>query len=96
MAKGRKTGGRKKGVKNKRTIEREMLKVGGTLPLQYMLKVMRDKKADNQRRDEMARAAAPYVHARRVPEDKTGNTVPTIVYNMPSLEAEERATPIEP
>lgn len=88
MAKGKKTGGRKKGVKNKRTIEREMLKAGGTLPLVYMLGVMRDESADNQRRDEMAKAAAPYVHARRAPEDKTGNTVPTIIYNTPNLEAD--------
>jgi hypothetical protein len=31
---------------------------GGELPLQYMLAVMRDPNADQQRRDAMARAAA--------------------------------------
>jgi hypothetical protein len=31
-------------------------------PLEYMLKVMRDPAAEEGRRDEMARAAAPYLH----------------------------------
>jgi hypothetical protein len=33
-------------------------------PLQYMLEVMRDPQADLKRRDDMAKTAAPYVHAR--------------------------------
>jgi len=33
-------------------------------PLDYMLAVMRDPGADDQRRDRMAQAAAPYVHAK--------------------------------
>ena len=37
---------------------------GGEMPLDYMLAVMRDKTADEKRRDTMAAAAAPYVHAR--------------------------------
>jgi hypothetical protein len=36
----------------------------GTLPLDYMLSVMRDAKADAKRRDAMAVAAAPYLHAK--------------------------------
>ena len=31
-------------------------------PLDYMLRVMRDETADERRRDEMAKAAAPYLH----------------------------------
>src|SRR5262245_427836 len=34
------------------------------MPLDYMLKVMRDPKADKARRDRMAIAAAPYCHER--------------------------------
>jgi hypothetical protein len=34
-------------------------------PLDYMLQVMRDDNADPERRDRMAIAAAPFVHARR-------------------------------
>lgn len=33
-------------------------------PLAYMLKVMRDERADSDRRDRMAIAAAPFVHVR--------------------------------
>lgn len=36
----------------------------GMSPLDYMLAVMRDETADPQRRDRMAQAAAPYVHAK--------------------------------
>ena len=51
-----------------------------------MLSVMRKLKADVLRRDDMARAAAPYLHARRAPEDKKGATVPPMLYVHPSLE----------
>ncbi len=34
-------------------------------PLEYMLKVMNDTEADKGRRDRMAVAAAPFVHARK-------------------------------
>jgi hypothetical protein len=34
------------------------------MPLDYMLEVMRDTDADERRRDDLARAAAPYVHPR--------------------------------
>jgi hypothetical protein len=33
-------------------------------PLEYMLRVMRDPKEDDERRDAMAKAALPYMHAR--------------------------------
>ena len=79
MAKGRKTGGRRKGSRNKRTVALEIA-VGGTLPLNYMLKVMRDSQADPLRRDEMAKSAAPYVHARRASEGKQGKTIPPVIY----------------
>lgn len=36
----------------------------GMSPLDYMLAVMRDPTADPARRDRMAQAAAPYVHAK--------------------------------
>jgi hypothetical protein len=58
--------GRPKGSVTKRTreIAEALAADGGLTPLQYMLKVMRDSKADKGRRDEMARAAAPYMHPR--------------------------------
>ena len=60
--------GRPAGSLNKNTLEskkiiEEALK-SGISPLQYMLNIMRDKKADKARRDDMAKAAAPYLHPR--------------------------------
>ena len=52
--------GRQKGVPNKRTREIvEKAAAGGIMPLDYMLAVVRDTKADEKRRDTMAAAAAP-------------------------------------
>lgn len=57
--------GRPKGSKNKRNQEiLRKAQESGKLPLEYMLEVMRDPKTDAPRRDEMAKAAAPYLHAR--------------------------------
>jgi hypothetical protein len=71
MAPGIKTGGRKKGSKNKRKAVAELMSdvvvqaaQSGETPLEYMLRVMRDPTQKDHRRDEMAKAAAPYVHAR--------------------------------
>ena len=60
-----KTGGRQKGVANKRTREIADAAVKeGISPLGYMLQVLRDKTVDPERRDRMAAAAAPYIHPR--------------------------------
>lgn len=65
MAQGRKTGGRRKGSLNRTTKEqREAVAQSGETPLDFMLRVMRDENAPQARRDAMAIAAAPYVHAR--------------------------------
>jgi hypothetical protein len=63
MARGRKTGGRQKGARNRATEEaRAAAEATGILPLDYMLTVMRDPVVDHKRRDAMAMAAAPYLH----------------------------------
>jgi hypothetical protein len=60
-----KTGGRQKGVANKRTREIADAAVKeGLTPLEWMLQVLRDENVDPERRDEMAKAAAPYIHPR--------------------------------
>ena len=65
MARGRKTGGRQKGARNRATEEaRAAAAATGVLPLDYMLSVMRDSAADSKRRDAMAIAAAPYLHSK--------------------------------
>lgn len=65
--------GRKKGSKNRKTSEIAMKAAGeGITPLEYMLKVMRDKNADTSRRDDMAKAAASFVHPRLSATDHSG------------------------
>jgi hypothetical protein len=60
-----KTGGRQKGVANKRTREIADAAVKeGLTPLEWMLQVLRDENVEPERRDEMAKAAAPYIHPR--------------------------------
>jgi hypothetical protein len=63
MARGRKTGERQRGARNRVTAEaRAAAEATGIMPLDYMLSVMRDANADPKRRDAMAIAAAPYLH----------------------------------
>ena len=65
MARGgaREGAGRKKGGHNKLTEEAvQKAKDGGELPLDFMLRVMRDPQEDQARRLDAAKAAAPYVH----------------------------------
>lgn len=57
--------GRKPGAINKATAEaRAKAEAGGILPLDYMLARMRDPEVDDAARDDMAKAAAPYIHAK--------------------------------
>jgi hypothetical protein len=74
MALGRKTGGRQKGTHNRATAEaRAAAEATGIMPLDYMLSVMRDAKAEFKRRDAMAMAAAPYLHPRLSPVEPKPN-----------------------
>lgn len=55
--------GRKRGQKNRKTkLLIEAATKDGITPLEYMMKVMRDENSPLNRRDDMAKAAAPYVH----------------------------------
>ena len=57
--------GRRAGVPNKASQKRQAEAARtGELPLAYMLRIMRDELAPQKRRDEMAKAAALYVHPR--------------------------------
>lgn len=68
MAKGRKTGGRKKGTPNKATAARatraEKAAADGITPLEYMLKVLRNKNSKVEDKRWAAATAAPYIHPR--------------------------------
>lgn len=70
---GERRGGRRKGTPNKATSARQAdIAASGEVPLDYMLRVMRDADANAERRDEMARAAAPYVHPKLAAIEHTG------------------------
>lgn len=63
--KGKKTGGRQKGAANVKSRDiADKASTEGITPLEYMLKILRDESADSTRRDDMAKAAAPYMHPR--------------------------------
>lgn len=65
--------GRKPGTGNKSNEEaRRKAAETGETPLEYMLRVMRDVETDDDRRDDMAKAAAPYVHAKLANTQLTG------------------------
>jgi len=60
---GKKTGGRKKGSRNKVNMQREAeIAASGMTPLEYMLSIVRDPLKDEKTRCDMAKAAAPYCH----------------------------------
>jgi hypothetical protein len=52
----------------------------GLTPLDYLLGIMRDEEAEDARRQDAAKAAAPYVHARlaNVDANITGNLGVTV------------------
>src|ERR1051326_1579956 len=73
MTVGRKTGGRRKGIPNKATMARETaIAASGLTPLDYFLSVMRDATEETATRLYAARAAAPYVHPRRLAVEHSG------------------------
>ena len=55
--------GRPKGVRNKRHVV-IVEDPSALMPIDWMLAVLRDPQAEQNRRDQMAALAAPYVHAR--------------------------------
>jgi hypothetical protein len=75
-----KTGGRKKGVPNKATVERakghaelvEQARREGETPLACMLRLMRDPEQSPEVQRQMAIAAAPYCHPRLNSVDHRG------------------------
>jgi hypothetical protein len=65
----REKSGRKKGSRNKRkAAELDKLAAGGEMPLDYMLRIMRDENTTRARADRMALQALPYCHAKLAPK----------------------------
>jgi hypothetical protein len=70
---GERRGGRQKGTPNKASAAREAaIRKSGLTPLDYMLKLMRNRKLDQDTRLEAAKAAAPYVHPKLNSVEFTG------------------------
>ena len=64
---------RRAGIPKKEVIARQQaVAATGETPLDHMLRVMRDPSNDDQRRGQMARAAAPYVHRKLGAIEHTG------------------------
>ena len=62
-------------TKLKQIVTREIASTG-ELPLEYMLRVMRDRTVDHERRDWAAKECAPYCHAKLSPKpEKDGEEV---------------------
>ena len=56
----------------------------GEMPLDYLLRVMRDVGADEAKRIDCAKAAAPYLHAKRAPVNSEGEDAAlTVIINKP-------------
>jgi hypothetical protein len=90
---GRRAGaGRKPGATTRRTREiAERAIAEGVPPLEYMLAVMRDEQADLHRRDEMAKAAAPYIHPRlaTIEQRPAQERAPTIAERVTEYDRED-------
>jgi hypothetical protein len=68
-----KTGGRKKGSRNKATVKKTReIAASGETPLDYMLALMRDPRQAQEVRLDAAKSAAPYVHAKLAAIEHTG------------------------
>ena len=66
--------GRPKGKPNKATKAREqIIASAGITPLDYMLRILRNEKADDAQRQWAAEKAAPYVHPRLATVEQKGD-----------------------
>lgn len=76
--------GRPRGSVNKRT-QAFLRTNGGDLPLDYMLRIMRDPEQPSQRRDDMAKAAAPFLHAKLQSLQHSGEITTSKVIRAPAI-----------
>jgi hypothetical protein len=87
-----KTGGRKKGVKNKASVKREAeIKASGITPLEYMLGVLRDPDSSDEDKRWAAEHAAPYCHPRLNAVNLSGGVTMTHEEALDQLDGDEPA-----
>ena len=80
--------------KTEEKVIKKSAKLENKTPLDYMLAVMNDATADDDRRDKMAIAAAPYVHERAA-DKKLGKKEQKLqdAKNAPNIYHAKRGTP---
>lgn len=81
----RKGAGRPPGTTNKKLLTADKDASKEALPLDYMLLVMRDPLAAVTRRDDMARAAAPYLHSKRSTIEVAGDPTAPVRFIIEGL-----------
>jgi hypothetical protein len=80
--------GRPKGAASRANEQvRQEAAATGELPLAYMLRIMRDPSQPIGRRDEMAKAAAPFCHSRLSSVEHSGEISRTTVIRAPAVSA---------
>lgn len=85
MARGFKTGGRRKGSRNKAGLQILSKKAAALnmTPLDYLISVYTDELAERHERIDAAKAAAPYIHKKQPQEQQlTGKDGKTAVLNI--------------
>lgn len=58
------------------------LVAGGETPLEYMLRVLRDPTTEYSRKDELSKAAAPYMHPRLASTEIKGDADKPIAHKL--------------
>ncbi len=88
-----KTGGRRKGSRNKASLKREAeIAASGLTPLDFMLSLLRDEKREIEDRKWAAQHAAPYVHPKLQAVQHTGvdgEPIQFVIYGTGKSESEE-------
>jgi hypothetical protein len=80
--------GRPKGAASRANEEvRARALASGLSPLDYMLGVMRDGGVDDARRDDMAKAAAPYLHSKMAPAEFGDEEGKAIIINISEVDS---------
>jgi hypothetical protein len=91
---GERRGGRKKGTPNKVTLQKAAeIAASGLTPLDYMLSVLRDEEQPPERRDDMAKAAAPYCHPKLAAIEHGGRIGLTFEDYLAGLDGESEGEP---
>ena len=81
--------GRKPGSTNRISAEaRANAAATGEMPVDYMLRIMRDENVDARRRDDMAKSVAPYLHPKLSSVQQSGEDKGPLIVILDERDAE--------